>query len=178
MPSASTAPPSSAWSTTLPRCDAAGRRGRRGHRRRQHLPRRGGGAAGMDRATADYMGMLATVMNALALQDAMRQRGHRSAACMSAHRASSRWSSPISARTRHAPPGRGQGRDFRGRHRQPVLHHRHRRRAARRRNRRRRSCSRPPRSTASTPPTPRRTRSATRYTTITFDEAIVARTCR
>ncbi len=33
------------------------------------------GAAGMDRATADYMGMLATIMNALALQDAMRQRG-------------------------------------------------------------------------------------------------------
>jgi uridylate kinase len=29
------------------------------------------GAEGMDRATADYMGMLATVMNALALQDAM-----------------------------------------------------------------------------------------------------------
>jgi len=34
-----------------------------------------GGAAGMDRATADYMGMLATMMNALALQDAMRQEG-------------------------------------------------------------------------------------------------------
>src|SRR5262249_42056236 len=33
------------------------------------------GAAGMDRATADYMGMLATVMNALALQDAMRRTG-------------------------------------------------------------------------------------------------------
>src|ERR1041384_2709140 len=33
------------------------------------------GAAGMDRATADYMGMLATVMNALALADAMRQAG-------------------------------------------------------------------------------------------------------
>ncbi|HQR51330.1 MAG TPA: UMP kinase [Methylophilaceae bacterium] len=32
-------------------------------------------AAGMDRATADYMGMMATVMNALALQDAMRQVG-------------------------------------------------------------------------------------------------------
>ena len=32
-------------------------------------------AAGMDRATADYMGMLATVMNALALQDAMRRQG-------------------------------------------------------------------------------------------------------
>jgi uridylate kinase len=34
-----------------------------------------GGSAGMDRATADYMGMLATVMNSLALQDALRQRG-------------------------------------------------------------------------------------------------------
>jgi uridylate kinase len=34
-----------------------------------------GGAAGMDRATADYMGMLATMMNALALQDALRQKG-------------------------------------------------------------------------------------------------------
>ena len=32
-------------------------------------------ATGMDRATADYMGMLATVMNALALQDAMRRAG-------------------------------------------------------------------------------------------------------
>ncbi|HMN83448.1 MAG TPA: UMP kinase [Burkholderiaceae bacterium] len=31
-----------------------------------------GGSIGMDRATADYMGMLATVMNALALQDALR----------------------------------------------------------------------------------------------------------
>ena len=33
------------------------------------------GAAGMDRATADYMGMLATVINALALQDAMNRGG-------------------------------------------------------------------------------------------------------
>ena len=32
-------------------------------------------AEGMDRAQADYMGMLATVMNALALQDAMRHIG-------------------------------------------------------------------------------------------------------
>ena len=31
------------------------------------------GAQGMDRATADYMGMLATIMNALALQDSMKQ---------------------------------------------------------------------------------------------------------
>ncbi len=33
------------------------------------------GAAGMDRATADYMGMMATVMNALAFQDALKHRG-------------------------------------------------------------------------------------------------------
>ena len=31
------------------------------------------GATGLERATADYMGMIATVMNAIALQDAMRQ---------------------------------------------------------------------------------------------------------
>jgi len=34
-----------------------------------------GSAKGMDRATADYMGMLATVMNALALQDALEHCG-------------------------------------------------------------------------------------------------------
>jgi uridylate kinase len=34
-----------------------------------------GSASGMDRATADYMGMLATVINAMALADAMRQNG-------------------------------------------------------------------------------------------------------
>lgn len=34
-------------------------------------------ARGMDRATADYMGMLATVMNALALSDALERQGAR-----------------------------------------------------------------------------------------------------
>jgi uridylate kinase len=34
-----------------------------------------GAAAGMDRATADYMGMLATVLNALPLQDALERAG-------------------------------------------------------------------------------------------------------
>jgi uridylate kinase len=34
-----------------------------------------GAADGMDRATADYMGMLATVLNALALQDALESAG-------------------------------------------------------------------------------------------------------
>ncbi len=32
-------------------------------------------ASGMDRATGDYMGMLATVLNALALQDALEKQG-------------------------------------------------------------------------------------------------------
>lgn len=34
-----------------------------------------GSAKGMDRVSADYMGMLATVMNSLALQDALEKRG-------------------------------------------------------------------------------------------------------
>lgn len=34
-----------------------------------------GSAGGMDRATADYMGMLATVINALALRDALEREG-------------------------------------------------------------------------------------------------------
>jgi uridylate kinase len=34
-----------------------------------------GASAGMDRAQADYMGMLATVMNALALQDVLERQG-------------------------------------------------------------------------------------------------------
>ena len=34
-----------------------------------------GSAAGMDRSTADYMGMLATVINGLALQDALEKHG-------------------------------------------------------------------------------------------------------
>jgi uridylate kinase len=34
-----------------------------------------GAAEGMDRATADYMGMLATLLNALPLQDALEKTG-------------------------------------------------------------------------------------------------------
>ncbi len=34
-----------------------------------------GATAGMDRATSDYMGMIATVINSLALQDAMERKG-------------------------------------------------------------------------------------------------------
>ena len=39
---------------------------------------RGRTGGNIDRATADYMGMLATVMNALALQDSLRSKGYDS----------------------------------------------------------------------------------------------------
>jgi len=58
------------------------------------------GAAGMDRATGDYMGMLATLMNALALQDALRAGAwsrESSRRC-----ASTRWRSPTSVARRCA----------------------------------------------------------------------------
>ena len=38
-------------------------------------------AAGMDRATGDYMGMLATVLNSLAVQEALERNGGRQATC-------------------------------------------------------------------------------------------------
>ena len=87
------------------------------------------GAAGMDRATADYMGMLATLMNALALagRAAARRRGI-ARAVGAAHRPGRRALHP---RPRAAPPRGEPGRHLRRGHRQPVLHHRYRRRAAR-----------------------------------------------
>ena len=63
------------------------------------------GAAGMDRATADYMGMLATVMNALALQDAMRRHGLKSRVQSALN--TSRWRSLTSAARRCAISKRG-----------------------------------------------------------------------
>ena len=91
-----------------------------------------GAAKGIDRASADYMGMLATVMNALAMQNALEQIG-----------VDTRVQSAIPMATgvralypppRRAAPGEGPGGDLRRRHRQSLLHHRHRRRAARRRD--------------------------------------------
>lgn len=58
------------------------------------------GATGMDRATGDYMGMLATVMNGMALQDALRNAGVKHA-CRVLWRWS-RWLNPISAAERFA----------------------------------------------------------------------------
>ena len=60
-----------------------------------------GAAAGMDRATADYMGMLAIVLNALQLQDALEKRDVHTRV-QSAHRRRRRSPSPTSAAARCA----------------------------------------------------------------------------
>ena len=58
-------------------------------------------AAGMDRATADYMGMLATVLNALTAAGRAREDRHRTRAC-SRRSGSRRSPSPTSAGARCA----------------------------------------------------------------------------
>ena len=94
-----------------------------------------GAAAGMDRATADYMGMLATVLNALPLQDALEKIGVHirvQSAITVAEVAE-----PYIRRRAMRHLEKGRDRHLRGGHRQPVLHHRHGGRAARRRDPRR-----------------------------------------
>jgi uridylate kinase len=62
-----------------------------------------GAASGMDRATADYMGMLATILNALPLQDALEQLGvHTRGASSSSRRAPATRSSRRTPRRRCA----------------------------------------------------------------------------
>ena len=97
-----------------------------------------GAAEGMDRATGDYMGMLATVLNALALQDALEKAGAVTRVLSALH--IREVAEPYIQRARDPPPREGPRRDLRRRHGQPVLHHRHGRRGARRwRSARRRS---------------------------------------
>ena len=96
-----------------------------------------GAAAGMERATADYMGMLATVLNALTLQDALEHEGvHTRVQSAITRRRGRRALHPP---PRDPPPREEPHRHLRRRHRQPVLHDRHGRRAARARDRRARS---------------------------------------
>ncbi len=64
-----------------------------------------GAARGMDRATADYMGMLATVLNALTLQDALEKRGPTPGCCRRSR--SPRLRSPTSAAGRSVTSRRG-----------------------------------------------------------------------
>jgi uridylate kinase len=93
-----------------------------------------GGSVGMDRATADYMGMLATVMNALALADTMNKAG-MTARVMSAI-AIEQVVEPYVRPKALQYLEEGKVVIFAAGHRQPVLHHRHGGGAARRRDRR------------------------------------------
>jgi uridylate kinase len=65
---------------------------------------RSGIQRGMDRATADYMGMLATVMNAMALMDAMERLGMvtRVQTALEMRAVAEPY-----IRRRHPPPGKG-----------------------------------------------------------------------
>ena len=133
-----------------------------------------GAAEGMDRATADYMGMLATVLNALPLQDALEKIGHRHARAVGAGRLRGRRA--LHPPPRDAPPGEGPRGDLRGRHRQPVLHDRHRRGAARGGDPRGdHPDGQERRARASTPPIPRLDPDATFIPEITHMEAIERR---
>ena len=72
-------------------------------------------AQGMDRVTADYMGMLATVINALALQDALEQAGVFTRVLSAIEMQRGRRA--LHPAPRHAPHGEGPGRHLRRRHR-------------------------------------------------------------
>jgi uridylate kinase len=126
-------------------------------------------ATGMDRAQADYMGMLATVMNGLALHDAMRAAGMVS-----------RVQSALNIEQVVEPYIRAKAIRYLEQGRTVILLPA----PATRSSRPTRlppcvaprsvlkSCSRRPRSTVSIRPTPRRIRMAVRYDRISFDEAI------
>jgi uridylate kinase len=91
---------------------SAGRPGRHRRRRRQHLPGLAAAARGMDRATGDYIGMLATVMNGLALQDALETVGVPTAVMTAI--AMNEVAEPYIRRRGHPPPREGPRRHLRG----------------------------------------------------------------
>ena len=73
-------------------------------------------ARGMDRATADYMGMLATVINALALQDALEQQDVVTRVVTAIEMRAGRRA--VHPAPRHPPPRKRTRRRLRRRHRQ------------------------------------------------------------
>jgi len=87
-------------------------------------------ARGMDRATGDYIGMLATVMNGLALQDALERAGVPTRVMTAI--AMNEVAEPYIRRRASPASGEGPRRPLRCGDRQPVLHDRHGGRAARR----------------------------------------------
>ena len=80
---------------------------------------------GMDRGRADYMGMLGTVMNALALQDFLEQAGRCDARAVGDRDDAGRRA--VHPAARRAAPGEGPHRHLRRRRRPAVLLDRHRR---------------------------------------------------
>ena len=82
-----------------------------------------GAAAGMDRANGDYMGMLATVMNALALHNAL-ERQDIPARVLSSIPDAQRLRTVYPAKS-HSPSQEGPGRDFCRWYRQPVFYNRY-----------------------------------------------------
>jgi len=92
-------------------------------------------AEGMERATADYAGMLATLLNALALQDALEREGADTR--VQSALAVSEVAEPYIRRRAIRHLEKGTRRHLRRGDRQPVLHDRHRCCAARARDRRR-----------------------------------------
>ena len=110
-----------------------------------------GAAKGMERATADYMGMLATVINALAMQSALEARGLATRVLSAIPMATV--AEPYIRRraVRHMEKGRVV--IFARRDREPLFHHRYGGRASRFGNGLRCSAQRVPKWTASTMPT-------------------------
>ena len=83
-------------------------------------------ASGMDRASGDYMGMLATVINSLAMQSALERQGMQTRVQSAIPMTTV--CEPYIRRQAPCPPyGKRPGRDLRGRHRQSVFHDRYRR---------------------------------------------------
>ena len=82
-----------------------------------------GATEGMDRASADYMGMLATMLNCLALQDALERRGvhTRVQSAITIQEVAE----PYIPSTRDPAFGEEARGDLRRRNRQPLFHHRY-----------------------------------------------------
>ena len=80
-----------------------------------------GTATGMDRSAADYMGMLATVINSLALQDALEAEGilTRVQTALEIRQVAE----PYIRRRGHKALGKGQGGYFCSRHGKSFFHH-------------------------------------------------------
>ena len=127
-------------------------------------------AIDMDRVAADHMGMLSTVINSIALQDAIEKRGLfcRVMSAIEMHEVAEPY---IRRRAmRHLEKGRvvifaaGTGNPYFSPPTPPPACAPWKSRPT--------SCSRPPRSTASTPPTPSATPRPSRYTTVTYDQIL------